>query len=618
MTQGQWITKSGGKMVEGPKPGLKISVPRFDNSGLIASYAKTLIGRCMNPPKQAMKMLLFMLPRIWQVEGRVVGTDLGRGRFQFAFESEEDIVEVLNMEPFHFDAWMISLSQCPSGQKTVEAGRSSNLNQPDLGANASSYRGAVLKDREQDGEGRDDQQYRNTNGKEGNKGKGLAKEREISSRFEVPKYKNKERFPRGNGEGSSFHGPREQGRRYAPQIRDNQYVRRGNEGPQLNPEKLMVDAFKGIERAPKTDGFSNGKGGRDTANKTRKALLFEEVPEAERESENLIEERTEASEEKVKEPARALEDTASAGEVDATEDLHFEEGELFDSDILVDTDELQDWEQSENVEYQEELEREDSNMEGGIEEMVEEQVDEVLDKDENQEKDTKKKAVQEAIPSLTDGFDSFKAKLSRRSAAKGSKRARTETPDVSSAAPTPLPAPLVPSSEVPSDALPSTEGMGGKGVGVAKKVAPKASKGAEVGLGSRVILCLQEVNVNKNVSIRGVRDCATVCAGWECKKKGTNGFIWMDGSVLTLGSYGFLVESGNNIIIFSFLVDHVLVKASILAKARFPGYQFQGRTRRLWLWRAEGYFTGEQKRYRMAVERDMVGHGWQGGQKAYL
>ncbi|KAL0864551.1 hypothetical protein Bca101_043669 [Brassica carinata] len=68
-------------------------------------------------------------------------------------------------------------------------------------------------------------------------------------------------------------------------------------------------------------------------------------------------------------------------------------------------------------------------------------------------------AVQEAIPSLTDGFDSFKAKLSRCSAAKGSKRARTETPDVPSAAPTPLPAPLVPSSEVPSDALPSTEGV---------------------------------------------------------------------------------------------------------------------------------------------------------------
>ncbi|KAL0733828.1 hypothetical protein Bca4012_010038 [Brassica carinata] len=68
-------------------------------------------------------------------------------------------------------------------------------------------------------------------------------------------------------------------------------------------------------------------------------------------------------------------------------------------------------------------------------------------------------AVQEATPSLVDGFDSFKAKLSRRSAVKGSKRARTETPDVPSAAPTPLPAPSVPSPEVPSDALPSTEGV---------------------------------------------------------------------------------------------------------------------------------------------------------------
>ncbi|KAG2312945.1 hypothetical protein Bca52824_024502 [Brassica carinata] len=103
MMQGQWITKSGGKMVEGSKPGLKISVPRFDNFAIIANYARTLIGRFMNPSKQNMKMMLFMLPRIWQVEGRVVGTDLGLGRFQFAFDQEEDIIEVLRMEPFHFD-----------------------------------------------------------------------------------------------------------------------------------------------------------------------------------------------------------------------------------------------------------------------------------------------------------------------------------------------------------------------------------------------------------------------------------------------------------------------------------------------------------------------------------
>lgn len=53
-----------------------------------------LIGQCMNPQKQDMKILLFMLPRIWNVEGRAVGVDLGLGRFQFNFELEEDIVEV--------------------------------------------------------------------------------------------------------------------------------------------------------------------------------------------------------------------------------------------------------------------------------------------------------------------------------------------------------------------------------------------------------------------------------------------------------------------------------------------------------------------------------------------
>lgn len=80
MTQGQWIATSGGKK-EVAKAVLKITVPRFDNSELIASYDKTLIGRCMNPQKQDMKILLFMLPKIWQVEGRAVGVDLGLGRF---------------------------------------------------------------------------------------------------------------------------------------------------------------------------------------------------------------------------------------------------------------------------------------------------------------------------------------------------------------------------------------------------------------------------------------------------------------------------------------------------------------------------------------------------------
>ncbi|EOA29603.1 hypothetical protein CARUB_v10013521mg, partial [Capsella rubella] len=105
------LIKGNGSSGKASTSGLKrkVKVPLFDNSSLIEGYAKTVIGRCMNPRKQDMKYLLFMFPRIWQLEGRVVGADLGLGRFQFDFETEEDILEVLKMEPVHFDHWMVSL-----------------------------------------------------------------------------------------------------------------------------------------------------------------------------------------------------------------------------------------------------------------------------------------------------------------------------------------------------------------------------------------------------------------------------------------------------------------------------------------------------------------------------
>ncbi|CAE6121846.1 unnamed protein product [Arabidopsis arenosa] len=56
-----------------------------------------------------MKALLHMMPRIWGLEGKVAGADLGMGKFQFDFDNEEDIVAVLKMEPFHFDNWMVSM-----------------------------------------------------------------------------------------------------------------------------------------------------------------------------------------------------------------------------------------------------------------------------------------------------------------------------------------------------------------------------------------------------------------------------------------------------------------------------------------------------------------------------
>ena len=84
MSQSQLLSNNG----ESTRKSLKISVPHFDNSELIKSFSKTLI-RCMNPEEHDMKALITNIPKIWKLEDRVAGTDLGLGKFQFAFEREE-------------------------------------------------------------------------------------------------------------------------------------------------------------------------------------------------------------------------------------------------------------------------------------------------------------------------------------------------------------------------------------------------------------------------------------------------------------------------------------------------------------------------------------------------
>ncbi|CAN7079943.1 unnamed protein product [Brassica oleracea var. botrytis] len=87
-------TKNG----EGSRKRLKISVAHFDNPALIKTYSKTLA-------------LFTNLPKIWKMEEEAIGTDLGFGRFQFDFKTEEDPEAVLKQQPFHFDYWMLSLAR---------------------------------------------------------------------------------------------------------------------------------------------------------------------------------------------------------------------------------------------------------------------------------------------------------------------------------------------------------------------------------------------------------------------------------------------------------------------------------------------------------------------------
>ncbi|KAJ4868509.1 hypothetical protein Rs2_49942 [Raphanus sativus] len=115
-----WFSMAQGKLTgamgdsrngEGTRKRLKITVAHFDNSDLIKSCSRILVGRCMNPPLQEMPALLSNLPKIWKLEDRVIGKDLGLGKFQFEFEKEEDMEGVLRHQPYHFDYWMIAVAR---------------------------------------------------------------------------------------------------------------------------------------------------------------------------------------------------------------------------------------------------------------------------------------------------------------------------------------------------------------------------------------------------------------------------------------------------------------------------------------------------------------------------
>lgn len=70
MAQGQLVGKNGDlKNEEGARKRLRISVPHFDNTEIIKNYARTLVGRCMNPVEQNMAALVTNLQNfgIWKI-----------------------------------------------------------------------------------------------------------------------------------------------------------------------------------------------------------------------------------------------------------------------------------------------------------------------------------------------------------------------------------------------------------------------------------------------------------------------------------------------------------------------------------------------------------------------
>lgn len=88
-----------------------LRIPDGDNSALIAENRLSLIGRVTNPSIQRSRAVVEFMPQYWNLEGRIRGRDLGPDLFQFFFESESDLLSVLNKSPYHFKQWMLILQR---------------------------------------------------------------------------------------------------------------------------------------------------------------------------------------------------------------------------------------------------------------------------------------------------------------------------------------------------------------------------------------------------------------------------------------------------------------------------------------------------------------------------
>ncbi|KAH0914370.1 LOW QUALITY PROTEIN: hypothetical protein HID58_028816 [Brassica napus] len=259
---------------------------------------------------------------------------------------------------------------------------------PDGGAQATSYNAVVAHGSNQRGERTEHQQTRAQNNRGGDKGKGIAYEKQGSSKQDGSFHPYKGKLTRGYGDGSSMNGRVSgygqnrrgmQARGAQPRgvVPRGQHLSTVSEGKQQlpDPSKLMLDAFKG---AGKSSGEKAPIGveaqGSGSHNKACKALLFEESSSVEhdfvptREGVELggslaLKMQSEGDDEVQKLDERAL-------HTQALDDANMMlEGELLsDSELLLEEgEELEDWEHGELTDVmEEEVQVVDESEGGGI------------------------------------------------------------------------------------------------------------------------------------------------------------------------------------------------------------------------------------------------------------
>lgn len=104
--KGKWVSDVSRSRRKGP-----LQIPTSENTKLIEANRLTLIGRVTNPHIQKTRALVDFFLQHWHVVGSITGRDLGPDLFQFKFETEHDLLSVLNKAPFHFKRWMLILQR---------------------------------------------------------------------------------------------------------------------------------------------------------------------------------------------------------------------------------------------------------------------------------------------------------------------------------------------------------------------------------------------------------------------------------------------------------------------------------------------------------------------------
>ncbi|KAF8092907.1 hypothetical protein N665_0398s0007 [Sinapis alba] len=85
----------------------RVKVLEPENAYLLEKHSLTLRGRVKNPSIQKVWSLIPLFTENRSTETRPIGSNLGRGMFQFQFQNEEDLLVVLDKIPSHYAKWMI-------------------------------------------------------------------------------------------------------------------------------------------------------------------------------------------------------------------------------------------------------------------------------------------------------------------------------------------------------------------------------------------------------------------------------------------------------------------------------------------------------------------------------